>query len=211
MSASIQSLTGLRQNPSLMPRLCSADHHAVGDWRVLVSSWVAMSNEHKRESCWQHRFLFTFMSGNNFSHCWSSSHTKNTVSDAPPLLSRQLGGKYKQNMELKLCLKKSPAWSKTLSVTSQWTKLKRHWLHWNLLPWDEGSSNQNNSTKAQIEPNQFAHKCYLSRWILQHLALSLPFWSWTEYFCGFWVMEFFFPWNFIHQTINGLKRVVCND
>lgn len=28
MCASIQSLTGLQQNPSLMPRLCSADHHA---------------------------------------------------------------------------------------------------------------------------------------------------------------------------------------
>lgn len=51
MSASIQSLTGLLQNPFLMPRLGSADHHAgrLGGGGSAVWSWEAMSNELKAE------------------------------------------------------------------------------------------------------------------------------------------------------------------
>lgn len=45
MSASIQSLTGLQQNPYLMPRLCSADHHA----GRLTGAAVIMGGNVKRE------------------------------------------------------------------------------------------------------------------------------------------------------------------
>lgn len=61
MSASIQSLTGLQQNPYLMPKLCSADHHA-GQLTGGVSSWVAMSNEHKGEISLTAQILFTLIS-----------------------------------------------------------------------------------------------------------------------------------------------------
>lgn len=60
MFASIQSLTGLKQNPFLMPRFCSADCHTgrlVGGDAVMGGN-VKLT---KRKTCRQHRFLCTLI------------------------------------------------------------------------------------------------------------------------------------------------------
>lgn len=78
MSATIQSLTGLQQNPFLMPRLCSANHHAgrlTGD-NVIMGGNVKrtqLSNFADRTA------LFTVIYGVSIhSHSLSVSHS-NTV------------------------------------------------------------------------------------------------------------------------------------